>query len=154
MTCYQPSKYSSTRGSGPITCQLSSCVARVVQSHTRFLVLVFAPKRIGQTQTDSKDIRRGVGTGLTQIQTVRTALRLIIHLTSTLQRRNIEDPVGRQHKKSEKRRRRCASSLEDSALCTTPLSCNADLRPAPLRHRSGLALSATTKRRARAHCCF
>jgi len=45
----------------------------------KFAFAVFVPKRT--EQTDSEDLRRGVGTGLTQIQTMRTALRLIIHFT-------------------------------------------------------------------------
>jgi len=58
---------------------LSSCVARVEQSHTRLFLLLFAPKRT--EQADTEDLRRGVGTGLTQIQTMSTALSLTIHFT-------------------------------------------------------------------------
>ena len=66
-------------------CQVSSCVASEGLSNTR---LDFLPcmQQTAQTETDNtEDSRRGDGTVLTLIETMRTALRLTFHLTATLQ---------------------------------------------------------------------
>ena len=63
----------------------SSCVASEGLSDTR---LDFLPcmHQTAQTETDNtEDSRRGDGTVLTLIETMRTALRLTFHLTATLQ---------------------------------------------------------------------